>query len=105
MSNKDQASSTRHAFQYVGPYRLEKTLGKGQTGTWLSFKPFGKIAEHTSKQTPNPTPMQQTEEITARVTVQRTAGTADGQLVHWPIDWLVDVREVGPPRLSVSLAQ
>ena len=21
-------------FQYVGPYRLEKTLGKGQTGEW-----------------------------------------------------------------------
>ena len=21
--------------QYVGPYRLEKTLGKGQTGEWL----------------------------------------------------------------------
>ena len=25
-------SSTSEAHQYVGPYRLEKTLGKGQTG-------------------------------------------------------------------------
>lgn len=23
--------------QYVGPYRLEKTLGKGQTGTYLDL--------------------------------------------------------------------
>ena len=23
-----------HQAQYVGPYRLEKTLGKGQTGWW-----------------------------------------------------------------------
>lgn len=23
---------TNETFQYVGPYRLEKTLGKGQTG-------------------------------------------------------------------------
>ena len=22
--------------QYVGPYRLEKTLGKGQTGRWVN---------------------------------------------------------------------
>ncbi|XP_072568780.1 serine/threonine-protein kinase BRSK2-like isoform X1 [Paramormyrops kingsleyae] len=30
MSSKDQSGS--HSAQYVGPYRLEKTLGKGQTG-------------------------------------------------------------------------
>ena len=24
-------------YQYVGPYRLEKTLGKGQTGLFLFF--------------------------------------------------------------------
>ena len=29
-SNSGGASSEAH--QYVGPYRLEKTLGKGQTG-------------------------------------------------------------------------
>lgn len=23
--------------QYVGPYRLEKTLGKGQTGKWQAL--------------------------------------------------------------------
>ena len=28
--------------QYVGPYRLEKTLGKGQTGEW-SFIEEGQI--------------------------------------------------------------
>ncbi|CDQ75969.1 unnamed protein product [Oncorhynchus mykiss] len=33
-SGKDN-SGAQHA-NYVGPYRLEKTLGKGQTG-WLSF--------------------------------------------------------------------
>ena len=26
--------------QYVGPYRLDKTLGKGQTGRNLLFKDF-----------------------------------------------------------------
>lgn len=30
MSSKDLSGS--HSAQYVGPYRLEKTLGKGQTG-------------------------------------------------------------------------
>ncbi|GAA6099022.1 serine/threonine-protein kinase BRSK1 isoform X1, partial [Tachysurus ichikawai] len=29
MSSKEVSSS--HPAQYVGPYRLEKTLGKGQT--------------------------------------------------------------------------
>jgi len=27
-------SNTQETHQYVGPYRLEKTLGKGQTGEW-----------------------------------------------------------------------
>jgi hypothetical protein len=27
-------SNTQETHQYVGPYRLEKTLGKGQTGKW-----------------------------------------------------------------------
>ena len=26
-------STSSNSAQYVGPYRLEKTLGKGQTGT------------------------------------------------------------------------
>jgi hypothetical protein len=30
-------TSTNEGFQYVGPYRLEKTLGKGQTGECLKF--------------------------------------------------------------------
>lgn len=34
-SNPTGASSEAH--QYVGPYRLEKTLGKGQTGKIYSF--------------------------------------------------------------------
>jgi len=34
-SNPGGASSEAH--QYVGPYRLEKTLGKGQTGKIYSF--------------------------------------------------------------------
>jgi len=34
-------SNTQETHQYVGPYRLEKTLGKGQTGGWCSFSfPF-----------------------------------------------------------------
>jgi len=28
-------SNTQETHQYVGPYRLEKTLGKGQTGGWM----------------------------------------------------------------------
>ena len=31
-SEAQRPSSTSEAHQYVGPYRLEKTLGKGQTG-------------------------------------------------------------------------
>ena len=34
-SNSGAASSEAH--QYVGPYRLEKTLGKGQTGKAAYF--------------------------------------------------------------------
>ena len=34
-SNASGASSEAH--QYVGPYRLEKTLGKGQTGKRQKF--------------------------------------------------------------------
>lgn len=29
---KETANSSPESYQYVGPYRLEKTLGKGQTG-------------------------------------------------------------------------
>lgn len=33
MSNRDaNIQDHHHVYQYVGPYRLEKTLGKGQTG-------------------------------------------------------------------------
>ena len=35
-SNTSGNSSEAH--QYVGPYRLEKTLGKGQTGKKCPFK-------------------------------------------------------------------
>lgn len=28
----NSADGHQHTYQYVGPYRLEKTLGKGQTG-------------------------------------------------------------------------
>ena len=35
-SNPSGASSEAH--QYVGPYRLEKTLGKGQTGKIFCFQ-------------------------------------------------------------------
>ena len=28
--------------QYVGPYRLEKTLGKGQTGEWSFIQAGGR---------------------------------------------------------------
>ena len=37
-SNIGGASSEAH--QYVGPYRLEKTLGKGQTGKSFIFDCF-----------------------------------------------------------------
>uniref|UniRef100_A0A0K2UA08 Uncharacterized protein n=1 Tax=Lepeophtheirus salmonis TaxID=72036 RepID=A0A0K2UA08_LEPSM len=30
--NTAPSSGSHEAHQYVGPYRLEKTLGKGQTG-------------------------------------------------------------------------
>lgn len=42
--NRSQAAtmskelSVTQAAQYVGPYRLEKTLGKGQTGKDMLFK-------------------------------------------------------------------
>jgi len=29
---KENNSTNSENYQYVGPYRLEKTLGKGQTG-------------------------------------------------------------------------
>lgn len=29
---KSREEKDLHNYQYVGPYRLEKTLGKGQTG-------------------------------------------------------------------------
>ena len=29
-------STNQDSYQYVGPYRLEKTLGKGQTGEFPS---------------------------------------------------------------------
>ena len=32
-------SNTQETHQYVGPYRLEKTLGKGQTGGWCMLSP------------------------------------------------------------------
>lgn len=33
MTTRDgNAQDHHHVYQYVGPYRLEKTLGKGQTG-------------------------------------------------------------------------
>lgn len=32
-------SNTQETHQYVGPYRLEKTLGKGQTGGWCTVSP------------------------------------------------------------------
>jgi hypothetical protein len=28
-------STNQDSYQYVGPYRLEKTLGKGQTGKYV----------------------------------------------------------------------
>lgn len=31
-------SCNQDNYQYVGPYRLEKTLGKGQTGKSLDYK-------------------------------------------------------------------
>jgi len=43
-------SNTQETHQYVGPYRLEKTLGKGQTGGWciisrsLSFFPSASLS-------------------------------------------------------------
>ena len=30
-------SNTQETHQYVGPYRLEKTLGKGQTGECIAI--------------------------------------------------------------------
>ena len=30
--------------QYVGPYRLEKTLGKGQTGEWSFIQAGGTVS-------------------------------------------------------------
>lgn len=29
---KENSNQSQEVYQYVGPYRLEKTLGKGQTG-------------------------------------------------------------------------
>lgn len=31
------STGTSEVYQYVGPFRLEKTLGKGQTGKYLLF--------------------------------------------------------------------
>lgn len=36
-SREDHPPRDLHNYQYVGPYRLEKTLGKGQTGRRSSF--------------------------------------------------------------------
>jgi len=36
MQKENKAPSDTH--QYVGPYRLEKTLGKGQTGEYIQIK-------------------------------------------------------------------
>lgn len=30
-----ETNAAAEAYQYVGPFRLEKTLGKGQTGEFL----------------------------------------------------------------------
>lgn len=35
MQKENKAPSDTH--QYVGPYRLEKTLGKGQTGKYFNL--------------------------------------------------------------------
>ena len=36
MSTRDvNTQDHHHVYQYVGPYRLEKTLGKGQTGKFF----------------------------------------------------------------------
>lgn len=35
---KENANSGEVQHQYVGPYRLEKTLGKGQTGKEFEFR-------------------------------------------------------------------
>ena len=42
--NSATTKAAMEAHQYVGPYRLEKTLGKGQTGKKLSFAKPLKIA-------------------------------------------------------------
>ena len=36
-SRDDHTPRDLHNYQYVGPYRLEKTLGKGQTGNNLNM--------------------------------------------------------------------
>lgn len=39
MSRNDiNSQDHHHVYQYVGPYRLEKTLGKGQTGKFAKLK-------------------------------------------------------------------
>lgn len=35
---KENSNSSPEIHQYVGPYRLEKTLGKGQTGKTMYLK-------------------------------------------------------------------
>lgn len=32
-----ETNAAAEAYQYVGPFRLEKTLGKGQTGEFLIY--------------------------------------------------------------------
>lgn len=46
---KENTNSGEVQHQYVGPYRLEKTLGKGQTGKYIFFLSRYRVLIHKKK--------------------------------------------------------
>ena len=52
MTTQREGPNEGHHYQYVGPYRIEKTLGKGQTGKSEISSERGCICPHVMRRLP-----------------------------------------------------
>lgn len=59
-------SNTQETHQYVGPYRLEKTLGKGQTGASSPDLHFSRTPDAEAWASPEPDTLNYLERVTKR---------------------------------------
>lgn len=52
MTSQREGPNEGHHYQYVGPYRIEKTLGKGQTGKSVLLSARGWASPHVMRRLP-----------------------------------------------------